>query len=1151
MRGRIVEFLRKEHVGPDPVDGCRQPNGEEILITEPPRNRYGAGMLFPQAAKVDQAADAATPAEAPGQAADPLTEESEDELEELAREAGTAADLDLSEVSEDPADAGDDTTSLINAYLPSALGFSCFVQLPSGELAADVQAAVYAMAKRIYQTKSGEMREGVQYERKPLDVPPLVIASSDLNGTGMVVVRPPVVDREGKPTGLQLCLVSRPVVDATSPDQRLLTASLVNTLESGGRPENEKCFFQVGLKLRAADGSACFLEYPERQGEPLHDDDASMALLYSQEKTFAIGHGCSAEWEGNGERMTAVRSEVLPAHELKPIIPTALPGLELRMLDLADEQHPDRLFSVLDALGDRYESWIKEQQDRLDDKDFPARHRTAGERHLENCRTCLSRYRAGIQLLRDDNAVRRAFQLANRAMLEQQLHYQLASEQKRSWRAAGPPNKPVAEIDALVWPDYAHPSPGKGSWRPFQLAFIVMNLRSLAIAEDDERSIVDLIWFPTGGGKTEAYLGLTAFTILLRRLREPTNTGTTVLMRYTLRLLTTQQFQRAASLICACERIRRERGDLGDQPITIGLWVGNTVTPGDRAEAIRKLNAMGRKASRDNPFIVLNCPWCGAEMGPVELGKTTRVLGYQHRQSPAPQTVVFRCPDAAHNCPFRGPEGLPLCVIDEDLYRTPPTLLLGTVDKFAMLPWRPEARALFGIGGGSGVSPPDLIIQDELHLISGPLGSMVGHYETIIQELCSRDISGRHVGPKVIASTATICRAAEQCHALYNCGSEKVFLFPPQALRAGDSFFAQEDRSADGRLYVGVHASALPSHTTAQVRTLSALLQGTPSSSRVAAERDPYWTLITYFNSLRELGQAATLIRADIREHLNAMWQRKGIQKQEDYDPRRFINSALELTSRMPSTEIPESLGRLFQPYAPGGDERPVDICLATNMISVGVDVPRLGLMAVIGQPKTTSEYIQATSRVGRSAKGPGLVVTIYNPAKPRDRSHYERFRSYHTAIYRWVEPTSVTPFAAPVRSRALHALAVTLVRHLGTEANRQAPNPFPDEELIEQIKGVLLRRVQGVDPDEEGLTEQLLDDRLRRWLNILPATYGNFGPPPPSIPLMYPAGSEPQPGWGGAALPTPTSMRNVDATCSAMMCREYPEVEAGPEDQQ
>ncbi|HEX3658543.1 MAG TPA: helicase-related protein [Pirellulales bacterium] len=1150
MRDRIVEFLRKELIGPDPIDGCRQQNGEEILIAEPPRNRYGAGVLFPQAAKIEQAAEAVTQAETLGTVVDPVNEETEEQLEELSSEAGTTDDLDLSEISEDPADASDYTTSLINAYLPSALGFSCFVLLPSEGLAADIQAATYTTAKRTYQTRSGESKEGVQYERTPLAIPPLLIASSELRGTGTVIVRRDVVDKVGKPTGLQICLVSRPVADADLPDQRLLTASLVNTLESGGRPENEKCFFQVGLRIRDSNGTACFLEYPERQGEPLHDDDASMNLLYSQEKTFAIGHGCSAEWEGDGEAITAIRSEVMPAYELKPIIPAALPGLELRMLDLADVQNPDHLFIVLDELGDRYEAWITGQQNRLDDNGFPESYRPAGERHLNNCRTCLARFRAGTQLLRDDNTVSLAFRLANRAMLEQQLHYQLASEKKRSWRAAGPTNNPVAEIDAPVWPDYKNPQGGKGAWRPFQLAFIVMNLRSLAIPDDEERSIVDLIWFPTGGGKTEAYLGLTAFTIFLRRLREPANAGTTVLMRYTLRLLTTQQFQRAASLICACERIRRERSDLGNQPISIGLWVGNSVTPGDRTDAIRKLNAMGREASRENPFIVLNCPWCGAEMGPTELGKITRVMGYQHRQAPAPQTVVFRCPDVSHDCPFSGTSGLPLCVIDEDLYRTPPTLLVGTVDKFAMLPWRPEARTLFGIGIGS-TAPPELIIQDELHLISGPLGSMVGQYETIIQELCSKEINGQYIRPKIIASTATICRAAEQCHALYNCGSDRVFLFPPQALRGGDSFFALEDQAADGRLYVGVHASALPSHTTAQVRTLSALLQGPPSSSRIAAERDPYWTLISYFNSLRELGQAATLIRADIREHLNAMWQRKGIQKQTDHDPRRFINSALELTSRMPSTEIPESLGRLFQPYDPGRDERPVDICLATNMISVGVDVPRLGLMAVIGQPKTTSEYIQATSRVGRSARGPGLVVTIFNPAKPRDRSHYERFRSYHAAIYRWVEPTSVTPFAAPVRSRALHALVVTLVRYLGTEANRGSPNPFPDQELIEHIKEIILRRVRGVDKEEEKLTMQLLDDRLRRWQGILPSNYGTFGPPPIPIPLMYPAGSEPQPSWGNAALSTPTSMRNVDATCSAMMCRDYPNTDTDQENQQ
>jgi hypothetical protein len=322
-------------------------------------------------------------------------------------------------------------------------------------------------------------------------------------------------------------------------------------------------------------------------------------------------------------------------------------------------------------------------------------------------------------------------------------------------------------------------------------------------------------------------------------------------------------------------------------------------------------------------------------------------------------------------------------------------------------------------------------------------------------------------------------------------------------------------------------------------------LQATPTATQNTALRDPYWTLIGYFNSLRELGHAATLLRADIREYLNAVWSRRGIKKENNHDTRRFINHDIELTSRMPNTQIPAALAQLFDTHDPAaGGCRPVDVCLATNMISVGVDVPRLGLMAVAGQPKTTSEYIQATSRVGRSTAGPGLVVTVYNPGKPRDRSYYERFRSYHAAIYRWVEPTSVTPFAAPVRARALHTLLVTLVRFWGVDQNRESPNPFPDETLLEEIRSVLRERVEGVDEDEIALTEQLLTDRLRRWQNILPASYGRFGPPPPSVPLMYPAGSEPLPSWSDMALATPTSMRNVDATCEACICRDYPEVQ-------
>jgi ATP-dependent helicase YprA (DUF1998 family) len=719
-------------------------------------------------------------------------------------------------------------------------------------------------------------------------------------------------------------------------------------------------------------------------------------------------------------------------------------------------------------------------------------------------------------------------------MLMQQVHYEISS---RKIRESVSKDDGTLELEEpFEQPDYDDPA---RKWRPFQLAFILMNLRSIADPECEEREIADLIWFPTGGGKTEAYLGLAAFTVLLRRLQNPGNAGTTVLMRYTLRLLTTQQFQRAASLICALEYLRLEQEpEMGSVPVTIGLWVGGEVAPNREADGVKALNDLQSGASRDNPFIILSCPWCGARMGPVR--RQNRIVCKGYKQLSNPKRIRFGCEDRA--CAFSGRDTLPLHVIDEAMYDEPPTLVIGTVDKFAMLPWRPEARSLFGLESEGRHDPPELIIQDELHLISGPLGSMVGHYETVIDLLCEKEHGGSSIPAKIVASTATISRAQEQIRLLY--GREKSFLFPPQGLAAGDSFFAEERQDVPGRLYAGVFASALPSHVTAQINVLSALLQAvkTPPVDTPGL-RDPYWTLMVYFNSLRELGHAATLVRADIRERLNAMWDRLGLTKNlggnEAAAKRRFINHDLELTSRIQSNQIPEALQELFTGYTGNNDSRPVDVCLATNMIQVGLDVPRLSLMAVVGQPKTSSEYIQATSRVGRDQ--PGLVTTIYNPAKPRDRSHFEHFRAYHEAMYRHVEPTSVTPFAVPVRERALHALVVTLVRFWGDQEERRHPSPPPRDTLLQKVRGVILKRVEKVDPDELDRTREELDEFIVEWKRSPQNKYGDFAPPTEDIPLMYPAGSQPLPEWLDRAIPTPSSMRNVDATCDAQTISAYP----------
>lgn len=506
-----------------------------------------------------------------------------------------------------------------------------------------------------------------------------------------------------------------------------------------------------------------------------------------------------------------------------------------------------------------------------------------------------------------------------------------------------------------------------------------------------------------------------------------------------------------------------------------------------------------------------------------------RQLGYV--ADGKPKSVIFVCP--AKPCPFSNRDGrLPVLVIDEDIYDQPPTLLIGTVDKFAMLAWRGEARSIFGLGE-KAYSPPDLIIQDELHLISGPLGSVVGLYEGVIDLLCSWQ--GRP--PKIVASTATICRAGQQCQALYD---RPPFQFPPQGIDVSDSFFARENPEAPGRIYVGVFATATPSFVTAMIRALSALFQGclTFKLPGGASEhvRDPYWTVLQYFNSLRELGHATALVAADIPEYMWAIASRDRIPKELC----RQLGSTVELTSRLSADEIPQILERLSVTYprASEDDDRPLDTLLATNMISVGVDVDRLGLVVVVGPPKTTSEYIQASSRIGRSDKAPGLVVTMYNPAKPRDRSHYEHFRGYHATFYKHVEPTSVTPYSLPVQDRALHALLVVVARQLG---GLEKPDQIdPKTKLFVDLLRRLKERSERTDADHAEVLEQNLQRLLKHWATVRPSEWGRFGKPPENRLLIYPAGTEPPPEWDDSAWPTPTSMRNFDVECLAQVISTY-----------
>ena len=593
-------------------------------------------------------------------------------------------------------------------------------------------------------------------------------------------------------------------------------------------------------------------------------------------------------------------------------------------------------------------------------------------------------------------------------------------------------------------------------WRPFQLAFLLMNLQAFVTPGHTDREIVDLLFFPTGGGKTEAYFGLSAFVILLRRLRDPgsSSAGVAVLMRYTLRLLTLDQLSRASTLICALELIRqedaREVGRLAVRDWLVGRQGGHAEPDGQegregRHERPRQDDSLPEQQSKGRtPIPVETCPWCGTKLKP------TSFLLWPDADDP--QELKVLCANPA--CRFRGKNPLPIVAVDEPVYRRVPCFVIATVDKFASLPWVGASGALLGgadrydAAGFYGpwqpdtghklpkpLPPPDLIIQDELHLISGPLGTMAGLYETAIDALCTREVEGRALRPKIVASTATVRRAdgSDSCPvwAIGRRDLPAAWTRSPRFLLCSRPFDLSERR---GRLYLGVAAQGR-SLKVVLLRTYLALVgaaqkawEEAGGAKNASNPADPFMTLVGYFNSLRELGGSRRIVEDEVASRASAYGSRRRVgETAGSFASRMIARDVAELTSREPTDRVSDTKRRLALGFS---EKEHVDVALATNMISVGLDITRLGLMVVLGQPKATAEYIQATSRVGRDAEKPGLVVTLLNVHRPRDRSHFERFEAYHASFYRAVEATSVTPFAPRALDRALPAIVVSLGRH-------------------------------------------------------------------------------------------------------------------------
>ncbi|KAB2340872.1 helicase-related protein [Actinomadura rudentiformis] len=1041
FRRELVTRLERDLIGPT--------GAAEETITDPPITKYAAGILFPQSQ--DSVADANA--------------------------------LDVESETTGPNDFPDPAVTMAHVRYPSSMGMTFSVDLTvSDSIVVEVEAARYVADVPAEGRRSRTSSVADEsWRRMSLPIQPRSIKVSEVFQQSIRVA-----------DNLELFVRVRP---ANADGVAAVTLALLNLFvaQDNTSDRDAMAFFQPRITVRPVDGSSCFVERPSLGSADTDEEAGAYRLLYRHGPNFATGHGCAVEWDPVEVAINDLAATPAPQW----IRTTFVPTYDLRLADSNLEIDVARLgmhrlatasdaevVAALKGLTAGYRAWIQRRSEQAEGISDEGLRETAFE-HLERCTAACDRMDAGIELLGNpaDTAPMEAFRLANQAMAMQRARTEWLRSSDR---------------------ETSSPDETAGTWRPFQIAFILLSISGIADRTSDDRDIADVLWFPTGGGKTEAYLGLIAFSTFLRRFRDPQNGGgVTVLMRYTLRLLTVQQFERAALLMCCMERLRRDSGDrLGQREISIGMWVGRGSTPNTLDEAKRSLRRLARneEVQEENPVQIRSCPWCG-----------TALDHYDYKVSG--DRLVIAC--GTPGCDFA--DGLPIHVVDETIYAQRPTLIIATADKFAGLPWKPEIGNLFNHFGSE--PPPELIIQDELHLISGPLGTLAGLYETAV------DLIGQR--PKVVASTATIRRAAHQGLALFD---RQVEQFPPPGLDARDSYFSVEtppSRKAS-RLYVGLMAPAT-SQTSLMVRTYAALLHHAQAIEGSDEVRDAYWTLLGYFNSLRLLGGAKLQVQDDVNDRLDLLSESLG-QK------RRDIGRDIELTSREPSSAIPGHLQDMATPYPDA-----LGVILATNMISVGVDVDRLGLMVVMGQPQSTSEYIQATSRVGR--KWPGLVAILFNGARSRDRSHYENFASYHSALYRQVEATSVTPFSARARDRGLHAAIVGLARLMipAARPKEAAAHIAEFEDELNAICERILARVERVaDRAERDMTEKQIKEIIAQWREAADEdpelTYGTYRQPG----LMVDAGR-----WDesddsiASSFATLWSLRDVDVESTIYLDRE------------
>lgn len=1017
----IVDILKKELVGPTKED--------EVLDT-PPLNTYVSGILWAKSLNrsvkyhVDE--DAIDYELNQSLLEGALAEDGQEEL-------AVPESLELEEVSDDV---------IVNASVlkPSTMGLSVILSKEVEKVLVSFSFAKYKHSQ-VEQDENGTQRIKNLYSRRGYKIELTFDFSKDR------VEYFPEANEDIARHNLSIKATKR---TGKVGESRLVTFSVSNDLASAKKeaPYNESAVFQCKLELNTNHGAFLPLE-PEVSS--VYDlEDEKLAMQYKNSINYVQGHGCATDFfEQNGE-CKSVWSEFVPIFELRQMKPPEVEDEKLFSLRYLYTGRREEIIKRLTDFVQLYQQWAEKQRELGLDKSF-SKYPKAVEDCLCKIQSCIIRISNGIKTLSRDDLVWRAFVYTNKAMYKQRVSMAIIK---------GKISNASEFCDKMPEP----------SWYPFQLFYLLMIIPDFANPQSVYKDVVDLLWFPTGGGKTEAYFAVSAFIIFYERLiKRQDFYGTTIIMRYTLRLLTIQQFERATALICACERVRKEENLRGNE-ISIGLWIGNASTPNTIDEAKK---ALEKKCNGDplydfaDPVQITKCPYCGKQLN---------ALNYHIEGN----SMVIECDDCGR---------LPIYIVDSDIYEKMPTLVISTVDKFARIVWEERAGRIFGCN--VNVGKPRLIIQDELHLISGPLGTLTGLYETAVDRMCWDKFG---VKPKIIASTATVKNAAYQIKGLYN---RYHFQFPPSGLDSKDSFFAVEATKDDkpSRFYIGMSEQD-GSMVDLLIRVFSTLILCNYYLEKDGADNkllDHYYTIIGYFNAIKELGTASTILKERMYSYVLSLLNGKFALESEKLQIEKsetgkfkenFKLRSGELTSRKSASEVKTVLDELSKEYKKDADETAYKYVLSSNMFSVGVDIDRLGLMVVYGQPKSNADYIQATSRVGRS--NPGIVFCIYNALRSRDRSYYEGFKQYHSCVYKHVESTSVTPFSMRSIEKGLHSVFIALVRHLvpGMSANTSAKFFDVNNKTVRDIEKYLIDRIQSIQPSAVESAIEFLEEFKTLWSN-------------------------------------------------------------------